>query len=639
MSVLNRIKNRQKVDKKLLTVDQFLNLCKKKPEAYANPYERLLKALGEPKIVDTSEDPRLSRLYQNRKIKVYETFSDFYGIESTIESIANYLQAAAMGLEESNQILYLLGPVGSAKSSIAERLKLLIEKESFYAIKGCPVHESPLNLFDMDLDGDFINSKYGIPPRYLKRPLCPYCVRRLEESDGDPSVFEIEEMYPSRLKQVAVAKTEPADESNQDISALVGKVDVRKLADYAQDDPRAYSFSGGLNKANRGVLDFVEMFKAPIKTLNPLLTATQEGNYNSTEGFSSIPWDGVIVSHSNETEWDSFKNDKRNEAFLDRVCLIRVPYVLSKDEEIQIYKKMLSRSALSTKPCAPKTLEMLAEWSILTRLKPHENSTLYTKLKAYNGEVLKNTDTQAKSLIEYRETAGIDEGMKGMSTRFAFKVLSATFHRDTEEVAANPVHLMSVLEEAVLKEKMNEDKEKSYKNFIHEHLRLEYKKELEKEIQTAYLESYAEYGQNLYEKYFYYAKAYVFEEDFRDPDTGEIHNRDELDKFLATIERPAGISNPKDFRNDIVLYALDFQSNNNGDFPRWNSYEKIREVLESKMFSNTDDLLPVIAFGKKGSKEDEEKHNEFLKRMMSHGYTERQVKMLVDWFMRVRKNT
>ena len=205
---------------------------------------------------------------------------------------------AAQGLEEKKQILYLLGPVGGGKSSLAEKLKALMQKVPFYALKGSPVNDSPLTLFNPEEDGPILEEEYGIPRRYIRTIMSPWAVKRLHEFGGDLSQFRVVKRYPSILDQVAVAKTEPGDENNQDISALVGKVDIRKLEDFSQDDPDAYAFSGGLCRANQGLLEFVEMFKAPIKVLHPLLTATQEGNYNGTEHMGAIPFDGMVLALS-----------------------------------------------------------------------------------------------------------------------------------------------------------------------------------------------------------------------------------------------------------------------------------------------------------------------------------------------------
>jgi serine protein kinase len=379
------------------------------------------------------------------------------------------------------------------------------------------------------------------------------------------------------------------------------------------------------------------MFKAPIKMLHPLLTATQEGNYVGTENVGGIPFQGIILAHSNEAEWQSFKNNKNNEAFIDRICVIKVPYCLRSTEERKIYEKLLQGSELTAAPCAPGTLDMLARFSVLSRLKPHENSNLYAKMRAYDGESLKDTDPRTKSVQEYRDAAGVDEGMEGVSTRFAFKVLSSTFNFDNHEVAADPVHLMYVIEQAVRREQFPEETEAKLLNFVKTELAQRYADFIGHEIQKAYLESYSDYGQNLFDRYVAYADAWIEDQDYKDADTGQLMNRELLNQELSKIEKPAGIANPKDFRNEVVKFALRARANNAGRNPAWTSYEKLREVIEKRMFSQVEELLPVISFGSKKDSETERKHTQFLERMVSRGYTERQVRRLVEWYMRISK--
>lgn len=620
-----------------MSLEEYLDLCKRDPSVYATAPERMLMAIGEPEMVDTAKDPRLSRIFSNKVIRRYPAFDEFYGLEEVIENIVSYFRHAAQGLEEKKQILYLLGPVGGGKSSLAEKLKALMQRVPFYAIKGSPVNDSPLALFDPEEDAPILEEEYGIPRRYIRTIMSPWAVKRLHEFGGDISQFRVVKRYPSILDQVAVAKTEPGDENNQDISALVGKVDIRKLEDFAQDDPDAYSFSGGLCRANQGILEFVEMFKAPIKVLHPLLTATQEGNYNGTEHMGAIPFDGIVLAHSNEAEWHTFKNNKNNEAFIDRVYIVKVPYCLRVTEEMQIYEKLLRNSSLRDAHCAPDTLHMLAQFSSLTRLKEPENSSIYSKMRVYDGENLKDVDPHAKSMQEYHDMAGVDEGMNGLSTRFAFKILSKVFNYDHTEVAANPVHLIHVLEQRIDQEQFPQERQEQYRRFIKEYLVPRYVEFIGKEIQTAYLESYSEYGQNIFDRYVTYADFWIQDQEFRDPDTGEIFDRQALNEDLEKIEKPAGISNPKDFRNEVVNFVLRARANNNGKNPSWLSYQKLRDVIEKKMFSNTEDLLPVISFNAKGSEDDQRKHSNFVQRMVSRGYTEKQVRLLSEWYLRVRK--
>jgi serine protein kinase len=616
----------------------YLALCKKEPMAYASAAERMLAAIGEPEVIDTRNDPRLSRLFSNRLLKRYPAFKEFYGMEDAIQQIVSYFRHAAQGLEERKQVLYLLGPVGGGKSSIAERLKALMETFPIYAIKGSPVNESPLGLFHQQRDGEMLQKEYGISQRYLTGIASPWALKRLEEFEGDLTKFRVVRIQPSGLKQVAISKTEPGDENNQDISSLVGKVDIRKLEALSQDDPDAYSYSGGLCQANQGLLEFVEMFKAPIKMLHPLLTATQEGNFKGTEGISAIPFQGVILAHSNESEWQAFRNNRNNEAFLDRIYIVKVPYCLQVSEEVKIYRKLLANSSLSNAPCAPGTLDMMAQFAVLSRLKDPENSSIYAKLRVYDGENLKDVEPSARSVQEYRDYAGIDEGMTGSSTRFSYKVLSAVFNYDQTEIAANPVHLMYVLEQRLLREQLPEETMRRYLDFIKGWLSPRYAEFIGKEIQTAYLESYSEYGQNIFDRYVTFADYWIQDEDYRDPETGESFDRAQLNSELEKIEKPAGIANPKDFRNEIVNFVLRARANNNGKNPSWTSYEKLREVIEKKMFSNTEELLPVISFNAKASAEDKNKHESFVARMVSKGYTEKQVRLLCEWYLRVRKS-
>jgi serine protein kinase len=639
MSIFNHFQSRyHSTQEEVISLQDYLDLCKQDPSVYASSAERMLMAIGEPELIDTAQDTRLSRIFSNKVIRLYPAFSEFYGMEEAVEQIVSFFRHAAQGLEEKKQILYLLGPVGGGKSSLAERLKELIQHIPFYAIEGSPVFESPLSLFDVKEDGKILEEDFGIPARSLNRIMSPWAVKRLHEYGGDISQFKVVKLYPSILDQIAVAKTEPGDENNQDISSLVGKVDIRKLEDFSQDDPDAYSYSGALCRANQGLMEFVEMFKAPIKVLHPLLTATQEGNYNGTEGTGSLPFEGTILAHSNESEWTAFRNNKNNEAFLDRVYIVKVPYCLRASEEVKIYQKLLDNSALAEAHCAPDTLNMLAKFIVLSRLKDSENSSIYSKMRVYDGENLKDIDPKAKSLQEYKDASGVDEGMKGLSTRFAFKILSRVFNFDNTEIAANPIHLLYILEQAIEQEQFPAETHDRLLNFIKEYISSEYVDFIGKEIQTAYLESYAEYGQNIFDRYVTYADFWIQDQDYRDPETGEILDRSAINEELEKIEKPAGISNPKDFRNESVNFILRARANNNGKNPSWQSYEKMRSVIEKKMFSNTEDLLPVISFSAKSSSEDQTKHDDFVNRMINRGYTEKQVRLLADWYLRVRKS-
>lgn len=617
-----------------LSLDDYLELCKTDKLAYATASERLLAAIGQVEMVDTRKDERLSRIFSNEAIPKYKTFNNIYGLEHTIKDIVGFIKHAAQGLEERKQILYLLGPVGSSKSSIVYIIKRLMESVPFFAIKGSPVFDSPLSLFKAE-DGE----ELGIPSRYFGVIPSPWLIKRLQEAGGDLSKIKIVKLYPSEAHQLAISHIEPGDENNQDISSLVGKLNIRELDQYAQNDPDAYSYSGGLCLGNRGITEFAEMFKSPIKSLNPLLEATQSGFYKGTESISAIPFEGIIIAHSNESEWQKFRNDKRNEALIDRIFIVRVPYCLRYSEETKIYEKMLRESSLSQAPCAPKTLETLAKFSVMSRLAPSSHSKRDVKMKIYNGENLKHKNPDAKNIPEYKKEShenNIDEGFSGISTRFAFKILAQTFNHDIEEVGANPLHLLLILNNRIKQEHLSKEEEDTLVAII-QTLFEDFHKYLDKDIKKAYIESYDEYGQNLFDRYVTYADYWLNEEDYRDPVSSMSMTPEELEKYLEEIETPANVSNKKDFRNEVVKYCLRYRAVNKDHNPRWSSYNKIKEVIESKIFSNIDDMLPIISSTHQSSGEEKKHHKEFVERMTKNGYTPRMVQQLVDWYIRSSK--
>lgn len=638
-----------------MSLEEYLELCKTDKLAFATASERLLAAIGKVEMLDTRKDERLSRIFSNEVVPTFPTFNKIFGLEHTVKDIVGFIKHAAQGLEERKQILYLLGPVGSSKSSLVSIIKRLMETVPFYAIKfhkdavrdnhgrlvseevneTSPVFDNPLSLFSQD-DAE----ELGIPSRYIGVVPSPWLTKRISELDGDISKLRVVKLFPSEAHQLAISHIEPGDENNQDISSLVGKLNIRELDSYAQNDPDAYSFSGGLCLGNRGITEFAEMFKSPIKSLNPLLEATQSGFYKGTEAISAIPFEGIIIAHSNESEWQKFRNDKRNEALIDRIFIVRVPYCLRYSEETKIYAKMLKESSLGSAPCAPKTLETMAQFSVMSRLFKSKFSKLETKMKIYNGENLKHKNPDAKNVPEYHKEsheASADEGFSGISTRFAFKIIAQTFNYDQEEVSANPLHLLLILNKRIKEEHFAKDEENMYIELI-DTLYKEFYKSFDKDVKKSYIESYQEYGQNLFDRYITYADHVLNEDDYRDALTGLSMSPQDMEKYLEEIETPANISNKKDFRNEVVKFALRYRSTNGNKNPGWASYNKIREVIEAKIFSNLDDMLPIISNTEKASASDRKAHKEFVVRMEALGYTPKMTQTLVDWYVRADKS-
>lgn len=192
------------------TLQEFLTTCRQDRSAYANAAERLLMAIGEPVMVDTAQEPRLSRLFSNRVIARYPAFEEFYGMEDAIEQIVSYLKHAAQGLEEKKQILYLLGPVGGGKSSLAERLKSLMQLVPIYVLSAngerSPVNDHPFCLFNPQEDAQILEKEYGIPRRYLGTIMSPWAAKRLHEFGGDIAKVSVSGLGDRFIDKVNDAK-------------------------------------------------------------------------------------------------------------------------------------------------------------------------------------------------------------------------------------------------------------------------------------------------------------------------------------------------------------------------------------------------------------------------------------------------
>ena len=369
------------------------------------------------------------------------------------------------------------------------------------------------------------------------------------------------------------------------------------------------------------------MFKAPIKMLHPLLTATQEGNYIGTENIGAIPFQGIILAHSNEAEWQSLQ-EQQEQRSLHRPHLCHQGALLPAGDRgaADLREAVRELASCRTRPCAPSTLEMLARFCVLTRLRKHENSNLYAKMRVYDGESLKETDPRAKIMQEYRDAAGVDEGMDGAPpaspSRSCRSDLQLTTRPSRRRSGAPDVR-------AGTGDPAGADARRRSRsatwNFIKGELAPRYAEFIGNEIQKAYLESYHDYGQNLFDRYVAYADAWVEDMDFKDPDTGQLMNRELLNQELTKVEKPAGIANPKDFRNEVVNFALRAREPIRGKNPPGPATRRSREVIERRMFSQVEDLLPVISFGSKKDGETEKKHADFVARMTARGYTERQV--------------
>ncbi len=596
---------------------EYLGIVKENPEIAQLAHQRLYHLITKPgvEVIKTEENPRLRRIHGNAVLKKFRFFeNDFFGIDLTLMKLVRYFHAAAMQGEESRQVLYLVGPVGAGKSSIMEQLKRALESASpIYAIKGCPMREEPLHLVPKHLRPEFTRI-LGVP---IEGDLCPVCRYRLKnEFNGEYERISVETVEFSIRSRKGIGVVPPVDPNNQDTSVLIGSVDISKMDLYSEDDPRVLSLNGAFNVGNRGIVEFIEVFKNEIEYLHAMITATQEKSIPSPGKGAMIYFDGVILAHSNEAEWNKFKADHTNEAILDRIVKIEVPYCLEVSEEIKIYQKMLRQSNFKAH-IAPHTIEIASMFAILTRLAASAKVDPLTKLKIYNGEeILEQGNIKRVDIAELREEAG-REGMTGISTRFIMKALDIAL-AESESNCINPLAVLETLTKAVRELSISEDERKRCLGFLQDVLKKEYHKILEIEVTKAFIHGYREQAQDLFNNYLDHAEAYANRAKLKDRNTGEELEPDE--KFLQSIEEQIGISGTaaKGFRQDVTAYM--FYVLRNGGSLDYNSYEPLKAAIERKLTASVREISRVITQARVRDKDQNEKYNTMVTEMKKNGY-------------------
>ena len=566
--------------------------------------------------ITESDDPRVKRLYKDESLKVYNFFKDeFFGIERTVSQIVRYFHSASLKGEESRQVLYLMGPVGSGKSSLVERLQRGLESvDPVYAIDGCPMFEEPLHLIPRHLRKEF-EKMLGV---HIEGDLCPTCRFRLKEEFGARyEEVPVATVSFSKRNRKGIGVVPPVDPNNQDTSVLIGSEDISKLDKYSEGDPRVLELNGAFNVGNRGMVEFIEVFKNETEYLHAMITATQEKFVPAPGRHGTIYVDSVIVAHSNEAEWQKFKADHTNEAILDRIVVVKVPYNMRLSEEVKIYQKILRNSDFRAH-VAPHTLEMASMFAVLSRLEPTPKCDLMTKLRLYNGEeVIEKGRTKKINVHELREETK-REGLSGISTRFIMKSLDNALSESGRCI--NPINVREALINMVKDQDLADDTRKVYLEFLQDTLHKEYLELLEKEITKAFVYSYQEQADALFQNYLDHAEAYVNKTRVKDRNTREELQPDE--GFLKSVEEQIAIigSAADGFRQEVIAYLWAALRRN--ERVSYQSYEPLKEAIEKKLMSSVRDISRVITKARTRDEEQGSKYDSMVKNLLDNGYCE-----------------
>ena len=606
---------------------EYLELVKADPGLAKSSHRRIHDMMIDAGVseLNPENDPRIQRIYGDEPIKVYGFFKEeFFGMERTLDKIVRYFHSAAMGGEECRQVLYLMGPVGSGKSSLVDRLiRGLEELLPIYAIDGDPMQGDPLTLVPRHLRPAF-EEMLGVKIEGDLNPVTRY--RLLNEFGGRYEEMPVRTVSFSKRARRGIGVVPPVDPNNQDTSVLIGSEDISKLDRYSEGDPRILELNGAFNVGNRGMVEFIEVFKNETEYLHTMITATQERFVPAPGRHGTVYVDTCIVAHSNEAEWQKFKADHTNEAILDRIVVVRVPYNLRLSEEVKIYEKFLRRSKFDAH-IAPYTLEIASMFAILTRLEPTAKCDLMTKLRLYNGEeVIEKGRTKKLSARELQEDVK-REGMFGISTRFIMKALDNALSQNPSSI--HPISVREALIAMVREADLAEDVRKQHLEFLQDILHKAYLEMLEKDITRAFIYSYKEQAETLFQNYLDHAEAYVTKSKVRDPNTREELQPDEA--FLKSIEEQIAIigSAADGFRQEVIAYL--WAATRRGERISYIAYEPLKEAIERKLMNSVRELSRIITKARTRDEEQQQKYDAMVQNLIETGYPEDSIDTILKY--------
>lgn len=558
--------------------------------------------------------------------KEYRFFtSELYGVDRTLQQLVEeYFAPAARRLDVRKRILLLVGPVGGGKSTLVTMLKRGLERYSHtaggavFAIKDCPMHEDPLHLVPESLRPEF-KRQFGV---YIEGDLCPVCQWKLKHEWGDKiDDVPVVRVQFSERDRIGIGTFKPSDPKSQDVSELTGSVNLSLLTQIGvESDPRVYNFDGELNKANRGMMEFIEMLKADKRFLYELNTVAGEQMIKIGR-FSLIYTDVVVVAHTNEYEYNAYFSNKENEAMIDRMFVVKVPYNLQVSQEVRIYDKLIHQSQwsdeaqdLSQVHVAPHALQVAAMFAILSRLKPPKKSglSLMTKMKLYDGE-RQVGDWDQRHVKELHEEY-TDEGMNGVSPRFILNRLSATLVKGRQCIT--PIDILRSIRDGLTEYTNNEEERKKLLAFMDD-VRKEYDELVKKEVQRFFVYSYEEAAHTLLENYLDNVDAYCNKTKVKDPITNEEIDPDE--KLMRSIEEQIGVSEnaKREFREGILRSVASLARR--GLRFEIASDERMREAIERKLFADLKDIVKITTSARTPDPEQLSKINDVVERMVKEG--------------------
>ncbi|HLG50918.1 MAG TPA: protein prkA [Chloroflexota bacterium] len=607
-----------------ITFAEYLELVAKNPHIADLSHARIYRMIRDAGITPSPDG----------KTNHYAFFeNELFGLDEVFHHLVEeYFKPAAKRLDIRKRILMLVGPVGGGKSTIVTMLKRGLEQYvrtpqgAAYYIEGCPMFEEPLHLIPENQREQF-RRELGVA---IEGDLCPLCHWRLEnEWEGRISTVKVRRLLISEKERVGIGTFKPADPKSQDVAELTGHINLSLLVDSrfgGEADPRVYRFDGELNVASRGIIEFIEMLKAEPRFLYELNTVAGEQRIKVPQ-FALVYVDLVVISHTNEYEFTRYFSDPANEAMVDRIFVVKVPYNLKVSEEVRIYKKLIDQASLTVDSeqdgaaelrrvhIAPRTLRVASMLAVLSRLAPSSrpNLTPMVKLKLYDGEQ-RVGEWEQKHLREIREEGEAQrEGMFGFSPRFIINRLSSALVSGGKR-CINPLDAMRSLRDGIKMQHAGNPKEIERLLGLLDEVRKEYDEWVKREVQRAFVYAYEDSAKTLLDNYLRNVDAYCNKTRVRDPVTDEEVPPDE--RLMSSIEEQIGIAGEtrkREFREGVMrsvascaMRGIPFTLSSNS---------VLQEAIEKKLFSDLKDVVKITTTSRTPDEEQQKKIDSVIARL------------------------
>jgi len=453
------------------------------------------------------------------------------------------------------------------------------------------VHESPLHLIPHTLRSTF-RETYGVE---IAGEVCPHCRVRLEnEHHGDFMKMPVERIFISEAGRSGIGTYAPHDPTTADLADLVGSVDLSKVVEYGDEgDPRAWSWSGAVYAASRGMLEMIEILKVKREFLYLLLTLTQEKNVKVSR-FPLIYLDETILAHTNLAEFRKFLQESENEALLDRMVIIQVPYTLNYKDEARIYKKLISSAAPAFKEVHldPHALHAASVFAILTRLHEGEDKEieLAKKVRIYADEEVEGVN---RSEAEKMRGKTPDEGLAGVSPRFVINALSNAIIQSNSK-SLTTMDVLLALKDAIESDaRIDPKKKRRWVDYLVLARKYFYNRWVKEDVHKALFVSFEQEAQDLLDKYLDEVEATLDNRQIRDPMTNEERKPDE--RFLRAVEEKIHISDSgkQSFRQEVVRKAMGAYKR--GEKFTLDSHAQLHDAVEQYLFEQRRDVLRMVS--------------------------------------------